>query len=210
MSLENCLLKCKTFFSQINKNTIGSWSESPYAQALIPIVVENTVNESVASVIVAQLLFLESESTEKPISLYINSPGGSVTAGMAIYDTYIQSPVSTLCNGQACSMGSLLLAAGEPGKRYALPNASIMIHQPSGGASGQASDIAIHAREILRVRERLNKIYQRHTGIREIETIEKMVERDYFMTAEEAMNFGLIDKVLEKRVAEPRVDEPKK
>ncbi|GAA5803217.1 hypothetical protein HPULCUR_008694 [Helicostylum pulchrum] len=226
----------RAFFSQINKNTISSWSESPYAQALIPIVVENTgrgersydifsrllkeriiclngpVNESVAAVIVAQLLFLESESTEKPISLYINSPGGSVTAGMAIYDTmqYIQSPVSTLCNGQACSMGSLLLAAGEPGKRYALPNASIMIHQPSGGASGQASDIAIHAREILRVRERLNKIYQRHTGIREIETIEKMVERDYFMTAEEAMNFGLIDKVLEKRVAEPRVDEPKK
>ncbi|KAI9362830.1 Clp protease [Pilaira anomala] len=201
---------CPTFFSQINKNTISAWSESPYAQALIPIVVENTVNEGVAAVIVAQLLFLEAESTEKPISLYINSPGGSVTAGMAIYDTYIQSPVSTLCNGQACSMGSLLLAAGEPGKRYALPNASIMIHQPSGGASGQASDIAIHAREILRVRERLNKIYQRHTGIREIETIEKMVERDYFMTAEEAMNFGLIDKVLEKRVVEPRVDEPKK
>lgn len=159
------------------------------------------MDDNVASVIVAQLLFLEAENPEKPISLYINSPGGSVTAGMAIYDTmqYIRSPVSTLCNGQACSMGSLLLAAGEPGKRYALPNSSIMIHQPSGGASGQASDIAIHAREILRVRERLNRIFQKHTGIRDLDAIEKMMERDYFMTAEEAMNFGLVDKVLEKR-----------
>ncbi|KAL1934401.1 hypothetical protein VTP01DRAFT_6583 [Rhizomucor pusillus] len=209
--------------------TSGSWS-SPSAQALIPFVVEQTgrgersydifsrllkeriiclngpVEDSVAAVIVAQLLFLEAENPEKPINLYINSPGGSVTAGMAIYDTmqYIQSPVSTLCNGQACSMGSLLLAAGEPGKRYALPNSSIMIHQPSGGAAGQASDIAIHAREILRVRERLNRIYQKHTGIRDIETIEKMMERDYFMTAEEAKNFGLVDKVLEKRVEEKK------
>ncbi|CDS08142.1 Putative ATP-dependent Clp protease proteolyticsubunit [Lichtheimia ramosa] len=198
---------------------------SIHAQALIPFVVEQTgrgersydifsrllkeriiclngqVDDNVASVIVAQLLFLEAENPEKPISLYINSPGGSVTAGMAIYDTmqYIRSPVSTLCNGQACSMGSLLLAAGEPGKRYALPNSSIMIHQPSGGASGQASDIAIHAREILRVRERLNRIFQKHTGIRDLDAIEKMMERDYFMTAEEAMNFGLVDKVLEKR-----------
>ncbi|CAO3654311.1 unnamed protein product [Mucor hiemalis] len=220
--------KNRTFFTQTNSNIISSWSESPYAQFLIPIVVENTgrgersydifsrllkeriiclngpVNDNVASVIVAQLLFLEAESTEKQISLYINSPGGSVTAGMAIYDTmqYIQSPVSTLCNGQACSMGSLLLTAGEPGKRFALPNASIMIHQPSGGAAGQASDIAIHAREILRN-------LPKHTGIRDIETIEKMVERDYFMTAEEALNFGLIDKVLEKRI-EPKVEEPKK
>ncbi|KAI9260489.1 ATP-dependent Clp protease proteolytic subunit [Phascolomyces articulosus] len=199
-----------------------------HAQALIPFVVEQTgrgersydifsrllkeriiclngpVNDNIASVIVAQLLFLEAENPEKPISLYINSPGGSVTAGMAIYDTmqYIQSPVSTLCNGQACSMGSLLLAAGEAGKRYALPNSSIMIHQPSGGAAGQASDIAIHAREILRVRERLNRIFQKHTGIRDIETIEKMMERDYFMSAEEAKNFGLVDKVLEKRAPE--------
>ncbi|KAI9494359.1 ATP-dependent Clp protease proteolytic subunit [Zychaea mexicana] len=199
-----------------------------HGQALIPFVVEQTgrgersydifsrllkeriiclngpVDDNVASVIVAQLLFLEAENPEKPINLYINSPGGSVTAGMAIYDTmqYIQSPVSTLCNGQACSMGSLLLAAGEAGKRYALPNSSIMIHQPSGGAAGQASDIAIHAREILRVRERLNRIFQKHTGIRDIDTIEKMMERDYFMTAEEAKNFGLVDKVLEKRTAE--------
>ncbi|KAI8048043.1 ATP-dependent Clp protease proteolytic subunit [Gilbertella persicaria] len=213
----------RTFLTRIPTST---WTESPHAQSLIPMVVEQTgrgersydifsrllkeriiclngpINDNVASVIVAQLLFLEAESTEKPISLYINSPGGSVTAGMAIYDTmqYIQSPVSTLCNGQACSMGSLLLAAGEPGKRYALPNASIMIHQPSGGAAGQASDIAIHAREILRVRERLNRIYQKHTGTRDLETVEKMMERDYFMTSEEAMNFGLIDRVLEKRI----------
>ncbi|GAN05007.1 ATP-dependent Clp protease proteolytic subunit [Mucor ambiguus] len=224
----------RTFFTPPGNNIISSWSESPHAQ-MVPMVIEQTgrgeraydifsrllkeriiclngpVTDNLASVIVAQLLFLEAESTEKQISLYINSPGGSVTAGMAIYDTmqYIQSPVSTLCNGQACSMGSLLLAAGEPGKRYALPNASIMIHQPSGGAAGQASDIAIHAREILRVRERLNRIYQKHTGIRDLETIEKMVERDYFMTAEEAMNFGLVDKVLEKRI-EPKGDEPKK
>lgn len=225
----------RTFFTPSgNSSIISAWSESPHAQ-MVPMVIEQTgrgeraydifsrllkeriiclngpVTDNLASVIVAQLLFLEAESTEKQISLYINSPGGSVTAGMAIYDTmqYIQSPVSTLCNGQACSMGSLLLAAGEPGKRYALPNASIMIHQPSGGAAGQASDIAIHAREILRVRERLNRIYQKHTGIRDLETIEKMVERDYFMTAEEAMNFGLVDKVLEKRI-EPKVDEPKK
>ncbi|ORE10120.1 Clp protease [Rhizopus microsporus var. microsporus] len=192
-------------------NIIGSWSESPSAQALIPMVIEQTVTDNVASVIVAQLLFLEAENPEKQISLYINSPGGSVTAGMAIYDTYIQSPVSTLCNGQACSMGSLLLTAGEAGKRFALPNASIMIHQPSGGAAGQASDIAIHAREILRVRERLNRIYQKHTGIRELETIEKMMERDYFMTAEEAVNFGLIDKVLEKRITpDSKPDDNKK
>lgn len=225
----------RSFFTHTNSNVISSWSESPYAQSLIPMVVEQTgrgersydifsrllkeriiclngpVNDNAASVIVAQLLFLEAESTEKQISLYINSPGGSVTAGMAIYDTmqYIQSPVSTLCNGQACSMGSLLLTAGEPGKRFALPNASIMIHQPSGGAAGQASDIAIHAREILRVRERLNRIYQKHTGMRDLETIEKMVERDYFMTAEEAMNFGLIDRVLEKRT-ETKSEEPVK
>ncbi|CAO3671246.1 unnamed protein product [Rhizopus stolonifer] len=224
-------------FSQFSfhNNFTNSWTEAPSAQSLIPIVVEQTgrgersydifellkeriiclngpVNDSVASVVVAQLLFLEAENPEKQINLYINSPGGSVTAGMAIYDTmqYIQSPVSTLCHGQACSMGSLLLTAGEPGKRFALPNASIMIHQPSGGAAGQASDIAIHAREILRVRERLNRIYQKHTGIRDIDTVEKMMERDYFMTAEEAVNFGLIDKVLEKRVIDPKTNDNKK
>ncbi|KAI9595819.1 Clp protease-domain-containing protein [Syncephalis fuscata] len=196
------------------------------SQALIPFVIEQTsrgersydifsrllkeriiclngeVHDGLASSLVAQLLFLESENPEKPISMYINSPGGSVTAGMAIYDTmqYIQSPVSTLCIGQACSMGSLLLAGGAPGKRFALPNSSIMLHQPSGGASGQASDIAIHAREILRVRDRLNQIYQSHTG-QDAATIEKTLERDFFMTAEEAMKFGVIDKILERRAA---------
>ncbi|CAG8474744.1 275_t:CDS:2 [Racocetra persica] len=195
---------------------------SPFkAQALIPFVVEQTsrgersydifsrllkeriVDDSVAAVVVAQLLFLEAENPEKPISLYINSPGGTVTAGMAIYDTYIQSPVSTLCNGQACSMGSLLLAAGEPGKRYTLPNSTIMIHQPIGGASGQATDIAIHAKEILRVRERLNKIYKKHCNKHTMEEIETAVERDYYMTAEEALEFGLVDRVLEKREVTP-------
>ncbi|RIA93565.1 ATP-dependent Clp protease proteolytic subunit [Glomus cerebriforme] len=207
------------------KDSFSRCSSQFRAQALIPFVVEQTargersydifsrllkerivclnghIEDSVASVVIAQLLFLEAENPDKPISLYINSPGGCVTAGMAIYDTmqYIQSPVSTLCNGQACSMGSLLLAAGEPGKRYALPNSSIMIHQPIGGATGQASDIAIHAKEILRVRERLNKIYKKHTKKHSLEEIEKAVERDYFMDAEEALEFGLIDKVLEKR-----------
>lgn len=124
-----------------------------------------------------------------------------MTAGMAIYDTmqYIRSPVSTLCQGQACSMGSLLLCAGEPGKRFALPNATIMLHQPSGGASGQASDVAIHAREILRVRERLNKLYQHHTKQEDMAVIERTLERDFFMTAEEARDFGVVDAVLEKR-----------
>ncbi|KAF9084416.1 hypothetical protein BGX29_006948 [Mortierella sp. GBA35] len=204
-------------------NIFSDWSQEPTAQTLVPFVVEQSargersydiysrllkeriiclngaVHDHSAALVVAQLLFLESENPEKPISLYINSPGGSVTAGMAIYDTYIQSPVSTLCNGQACSMGSLLLAAGEPGKRYALPNASIMMHQPSGGASGQASDIAIHAREILRVRERLNRIYQKHCNVKDLDVIERAVERDHFMDAEEALKFGLIDKILEKR-----------
>ncbi|KAI9225765.1 MAG: ATP-dependent Clp protease proteolytic subunit ClpP [Piptocephalis tieghemiana] len=159
------------------------------------------IHDGVASTIVAQLLFLEAEGPETPIHLYINSPGGSVTAGMAIYDTmqYIRSPVSTLCHGQACSMGSLLLCSGEPGKRFALPNATIMLHQPSGGASGQASDVAIHAREILRVRERLNKLYQHHTKQEDIAVIERTLERDFFMTAEEARDFGVVDAVLEKR-----------
>ncbi|CAE6451089.1 unnamed protein product [Rhizoctonia solani] len=163
-----------------------------------------------ATLVVAQLLFLEAEATSKPIHLYINSPGGSVTAGMSIYDTmqYISSPVHTYCMGQACSMGSLLLAAGERGHRQCLPNASVMIHQPSGGASGQASDIAIHAREILRVRERLTEIYTRHCKKRD-ESVAKgnerfatALERDYFMTAEEALEFGIVDKVLENRASD--------
>lgn len=158
------------------------------------------VNDHVSSLICAQLLFLESENPKKDISFYINSPGGVVTSGLAMYDTmqYIRPNVSTVCIGQAASMGSLLLAAGEKGKRYALPNARIMVHQPSGGARGQATDIEIQAREILRLRERLNKIYVHHTG-QKLATIEKAMERDNFMGAEEAREFGLIDNVVESR-----------
>jgi ATP-dependent Clp protease, protease subunit len=158
------------------------------------------VNDNVASLVCAQLLFLEAENPNKDISFYINSPGGVVTSGLAIYDTmkYIRPQVSTMCIGQAASMGSLLLAAGEKGKRYALPNARIMIHQPSGGAQGQATDIEIQAREILNLRKRLNDIYVDHTG-QKFEVIEKAVERDNFMTAAEAKTFGLIDHVVMHR-----------
>ena len=153
-----------------------------------------------ASVIVAQLLFLESENPSKDISMYINSPGGVVTAGLAIHDTmqYIRPRVSTVCIGQACSMGSFLLAAGEPGMRIALPQARIMIHQPSGGARGMASDIEIQAREILRLRKRLNELYAKYTG-KPLEEIEAAVDRDNWLDAKEAMEFGLVDKVFEAR-----------
>jgi len=158
------------------------------------------VNDHVSSLICAQLLFLESENPKKDIAFYINSPGGVVTSGLAMYDTmqYIRPKVSTVCVGQAASMGSLLLTAGEAGMRYALPNARIMIHQPLGGARGQASDIEIQAREILRLRDRLNQIYVKHTG-QKISVIEKAMDRDNFMGAEEAKEFGLIDKVVEER-----------
>ena len=160
------------------------------------------VFDEVATAICAQLLFLESENPSKDISFYINSPGGVVSAGLAIYDTmqYIRSPVSTVCIGQAASMGSLLLCAGAKDKRFCLPNARVMIHQPSGGAQGQASDIEIQAREILNLRKRLNQIYVHHTG-QEIEEIERKLERDTYMSAEEAKNFGLIDQVVENRPA---------
>ncbi|WP_243366900.1 ATP-dependent Clp endopeptidase proteolytic subunit ClpP [Fundidesulfovibrio soli] len=158
------------------------------------------IDDHVANVICAQLLFLESEDPKKEVSLYINSPGGSVTAGMAIYDTmqFISCPVSTLCMGQAASMGALLLAAGAKGMRSALPNARIMIHQPSGGFQGQTTDIDIHAREIIRMRERLNEILAKHTGT-DIEKIREDTERDYFMTPEDACKYGLIDKVIVAR-----------
>ena len=158
------------------------------------------VYDQVSSLLCAQLLFLESENPNKEISFYINSPGGVVTAGLAIYDTmqYIRSPVSTVCIGMAASMGSLLLTAGAKGKRFALPNSQVMIHQPSGGAQGQATDIAIQAREILKTRERLNKMYVHHTG-QSIEEIEKNMERDTYLPAEEAKAFGLIDEVVESR-----------
>ena len=156
--------------------------------------------DQVASLICAQLLFLESENPNKDISFYINSPGGVVTAGLAMYDTmqYIRSPVSTVCVGMAASAGSLLLMAGEKGKRYALPNSQVMIHQPSGGAQGQATDIEIQAREILKTRARLNQIYANHTG-QTLEEIEKKMERDTYLSAEEAQAFGLIDHVVDKR-----------
>ena len=158
------------------------------------------VNDAVSSVICAQFLFLESEDPKKDIFLYINSPGGVVSSGLAIYDTmqYIRPDVSTLCIGQASSMGSFLLSAGEKGKRYSLPNSRIMVHQPSAGFQGQATDIQIHAKEILSLKERLNKIYSKHTG-KTIEEISDALERDNFMTADEAKKFGLIDSVVEKR-----------
>ncbi|MCK0071235.1 ATP-dependent Clp endopeptidase proteolytic subunit ClpP [Kordiimonas sp. 5E331] len=196
----------------------------PFANHLVPMVVEQTnrgersfdiysrllkeriifltgpVNDHVSSLIVAQLLFLEAENPEKDISFYINSPGGHVTSGLAIYDTmqYIKPKIATICIGQACSMGSLLLAAGSEGMRYALPNSRIMIHQPSGGAQGQAVDIEIQAREILNIRERLNKIYAEHTG-QSVDVIQKALDRDNFMEPHEAKDFGLIDEVYVSR-----------
>jgi ATP-dependent Clp protease protease subunit len=195
-----------------------------YASSLIPMVVEQSnrgeraydiysrllkeriifltgaVTDEVASVLIAQLLFLESENPKKDIFMYINSPGGIVTSGLGVYDTmqYIKPNVSTLCVGQAASMGSLLLSAGTSGMRFALPNSRIMLHQPSGGFSGQATDIEIHAKEILEIKERLNKIYEKHTK-QKVEIIRKTLERDYFMTAIEAKKFGVIDEIINNR-----------
>ena len=195
-----------------------------YSSSLIPMVVEQSnrgeraydiysrllkeriifltgaVTDEVASVLIAQLLFLESENPKKDIFMYINSPGGIVTSGLGVYDTmqYIKPNVSTLCVGQAASMGSLLLSAGASGMRFALPNSRIMLHQPSGGFSGQATDIEIHAKEILEIKERLNKIYEKHTK-QKVETIRKALERDYFMTANEAKKFGVIDEIINNR-----------
>jgi ATP-dependent Clp protease protease subunit len=168
------------------------------------IFITGPIEDSMATLVVAQMLFLEAENPKKEISMYINSPGGLVTAGMAIYDTmqFIRPPVSTLCCGQAASMGSLLLAAGAKGLRFALPNARVMVHQPSGGFQGQATDIMLHAQEILNLKRRLNEIYVRHTG-QPIKKIEDALERDFFLTAEAAKEFGLIDQVLEKRPEDP-------
>ncbi|GGA83917.1 ATP-dependent Clp protease proteolytic subunit [Brucella endophytica] len=164
------------------------------------IFITGPIEDGMASLVCAQLLFLEAENPKKEINLYINSPGGVVTSGMSIYDTmqFIRPPVSTLCMGQAASMGSLLLTAGATGMRYALPNARIMLHQPSGGFQGQASDIERHAQDIIKLKRRLNEIYVKHTG-RDYDTIERTLDRDHFMTAEEARDFGLIDKVIESR-----------
>ncbi len=159
------------------------------------------INDNVASLVTAQMLFLESENPKKEIYLYINSPGGLVTAGLGVYDTiqYIKPAVSTLCIGQAASMGSFLLAAGEKGKRFSLPNSRIMVHQPSAGFQGQATDIEIHANEVLSLKKRLNEIYSKHTG-KSTDDIKKALERDNFMTPESAKEFGLIDEVVEKRI----------
>lgn len=164
------------------------------------VLLSSAIDDHIASLICAQLLFLESEDPDKDIFMYINSPGGVVTAGMAIYDTmqYINAPVSTLCMGQAASMGALLLAAGEAGKRFCLPHSRIMIHQPSGGAQGQATDIDIHVREILRMRESLNNILAKHTG-RKLDIIAADTERDNFMTADEALKYGIVDKIMVNR-----------
>jgi len=164
------------------------------------------VNDHMASLVCAQLLFLESENPSKEISLYINSPGGVVTSGLAMYDTmqYVRPDISTICVGLAASAGSLLLTAGAKGKRYSLPHSNIMIHQPSGGFQGQATDIEIHAKEIIKTRDRLNKIYVRHTG-QDLKTIEDAMERDRFMTPPEAKEFGLVDEVIAER---PKADEP--
>ncbi len=205
-----------------------------YSGMLVPIVIEQTargersfdiysrllkeriiflvgpVEDHMASLICAQLLFLESENPDKEIFMYINSPGGIVTSGLSIYDTmqYIRPKVSTLCFGQAASMGSLLLTAGEPGMRYSLPNSRIMIHQPSGGYSGQATDIEIHAKEILSLKARLNQIYVKHTG-QKIANVEKNMERDNFMSAEMAKEFGLIDQIVDKRISSDEITDKK-
>ena len=164
------------------------------------IFVVGPINDSVASVVTAQMLFLESESPKKDIYMYINSPGGLVTAGLGIYDTmqYVKPEISTLCIGQAASMGSFLLSAGQKGKRFSLPNSRIMVHQPSAGFQGQATDIEIHANEVLSLKKRLNEIYSKHTG-KSVEEIKTALERDNFMTPENAKSFGLIDKVVDKR-----------
>jgi ATP-dependent Clp protease protease subunit len=168
------------------------------------IFITGPIEDGMSTLVVAQLLFLEAETPKKEISMYINSPGGVVTAGMAIYDTmhFIRPPVSTLCIGQAASMASLLLAAGEKGQRFALPNSRIMLHQPSGGFEGQATDIMNHAQEILNLKKRLNQIYVQHTG-QPLKKIEDALERDYFLTAEMAVEFGVVDKVIDKRPTQP-------
>ncbi len=169
------------------------------------------IDDQVASLVIAQMLFLEAENPEKDIFLYINSPGGSISAGLAIYDTmqYVKAPVATICVGQAASMGAVLLAAGAPGKRYALPHSRIMIHQPWGGFQGQASDIEIHAREMLRLKETLNEILSKHTG-QPLERVAKDTDRDYFMGAEEAKGYGLIDEVVKAHAGMPDGEAEKK
>ena len=198
-SLDTASYMVPMVIEQTNK---GERSYDIYSRLLKEriIFVSGQVQDQMSTLIVAQLLFLESEDPKKDIYLYINSPGGIVTSGLAIYDTmqYIKPAVATLCIGQACSMGSFLLAAGEKGQRMSLPNSRVMVHQPSAGFQGQATDIEIHAKEILQTKKRLNEIYSKHTG-QSVEKIAEALERDRFMSAAEAKSFGLIDKVVEKR-----------
>ena len=192
-----------TFWPVVVEQTNRGWEQYMLPSRLLKeriIFLSSPINDEVAASICMQLLFLEADNPKKEIAMYINSPGGVVTSGMAIYDTmqFIRPPISTLCIGQAASMGSLLLCAGTPGMRYALPNARIMVHQPSGGFQGQVSDIERHAEDIIKMKRRLNEVYVKHTK-RAYDVIEKTLDRDYFMSAEQAQEFGLIDKVLEKR-----------
>ncbi|XP_063387065.1 ATP-dependent Clp protease proteolytic subunit [Cydia fagiglandana] len=226
MALKYSRLLVKAVTAGVNRSNVNIHrnivTSSPARLGMVPIVVEQTgrgeraydiysrllreriiclmgpINDDISSLVVAQLLFLQSESSKKPVHLYINSPGGNVTAGLGIYDTmqYITPPVATWCVGQACSMASLLLSAGAPGMRHALPNSRIMIHQPSGGVRGQATDIQIQAEEILKLKAQINQLYVRHTGLA-IEKVQSSMERDHFMSPVEAKAFGLIDNVLE-------------
>jgi ATP-dependent Clp protease protease subunit len=190
----------------VEQTTRGERSYDIYSRLLKEriIFITGPIEDHMSTLVIAQFLFLEAEDPKKEISVYINSPGGAVTSGMAIYDTmqYIRPPVSTLCIGQAASMASLLLAAGAKGQRFALPNARIMLHQPSGGFQGQATDIMLHAQEILNMKKRLNEIYVQHTG-QPLKRVEDALERDYFLTAEMAVEFGVVDKVIEQRPTQP-------
>jgi ATP-dependent Clp protease protease subunit len=201
--MSNTYPPSSTFWPVIVEQTNRGWEQYTLPSRLLKeriVFLSSPINDEVAASICMQLLFLEADNPKKEIAMYINSPGGIVSSGMAIYDTmqFVRPPISTLCIGQAASMGSLLLAAGTPGMRYALSNARIMVHQPSGGFQGQASDIERHAEDIIKMKRRLNEIYVKHTK-RSYEQIEKTLDRDYFMTADQAQDFGLIDKVLAKR-----------